>query len=251
MAKYSPYSTCVTYLQIFVDETKVGEATGFYIRHGEIDYLVTNWHVLAGLDPITNKLRSKRPPNKIKCILHLKGKPSLSFVFASIDIVDSNNEILWLEHEKLGQKIDVAVLPIKPIENRFPEPLNKLQDFPPEFIEPMVGSDVFVLGYPFGEFIFKKSPFPIYKRASIATELSINIDSLPMFLIDTATREGMSGSPVIYMKGEFMEILGVYSGRYGNDDLEKIQLGRVFRGECINQIISNGISGLSNYRGTR
>ena len=54
-----------------------------------------------------------------------------------------------------------------------------------------VSADVFVLGYPRG--ISGGRGFPI----SIATEPKIDLDGVPKLLIDTATREGMSGGPVI------------------------------------------------------
>jgi hypothetical protein len=54
--------------------------------------------------------------------------------------------------------------------------------------------DAFVLGYPRG--MSGGGHFPVWKRATIATEPDIDLDGLPRFYIDTATREGMSGSPV-------------------------------------------------------
>ena len=54
---------------------------------------------------------------------------------------------------------------------------------------------MFVLGYPKG--ISGGRGFPIWKRASIATEPDIQHDGLPKLLVDTATREGMSGAPVV------------------------------------------------------
>lgn len=58
-----------------------------------------------------------------------------------------------------------------------------------------VATDVFVLGYPKG--ISGGGEFPIWKRASIATEPDIQLGTLPKMLVDTATREGMLGAPVI------------------------------------------------------
>ena len=88
----------------------------------------------------------------------------------------------------------------------------------------------------------------IWKRASIASEPKHDIDGLPKLLIDTATRQGMSGSPVIVRRrgmtvprgvqrvpgkltgqeliGESDTFLGVYSGRIGDDPMG-VQLGIV------------------------
>ena len=53
-----------------------------------------------------------------------------------------------------------------------------------------------VLGFPMN--LSHEEILPIWKRASVATEPDIPHDNLPVFLIDTATREGMSGAPVIH-----------------------------------------------------
>jgi len=61
---------------------------------------------------------------------------------------------------------------------------------------PLIGMDAFILGFPKG--IAHQQLLPIWKRGSIATEPEIpREDDLPVFLVDTATREGMSGAPVL------------------------------------------------------
>jgi hypothetical protein len=63
------------------------------------------------------------------------------------------------------------------------------------------GLDVFVLGFPRG--MSGGAEFPIWKRGSIASEPNFDIDNLPKILIDTATREGMSGAPVYALSRPF------------------------------------------------
>jgi hypothetical protein len=73
------------------------------------------------------------------------------------------------------------------------------------------------------------------------------------FYIDTATREGMSGSPVIKYRRRSLsliteeslyrfhaEFIGVYSGRIVPKDLLDAQLGMVWRAKCIDEIIKGG-----------
>ena len=96
--------------------------------------------------------------------------------------------------------------------------------------------------------------FPIWKKASIASEPNIDIQQMPYFFIDTATRSGMSGSPVvIYRKrsftieeestgkfsGHITKLIGVYSGRIGADSdmISDAQLGRVWKASVIDEII--------------
>jgi len=139
--------------------------------------------------------------------------------------------------------VDVAVLPIEPDERFIAAPKNDLENAPPIDFEPIIGKEVFVLGYPFGQLAIRLSPLPIWKRASIATELAYLVEELPMFLVDTATRMGMSGSPVVFILGEFQQFLGVYSGRIGAEDLGDVQLGRFWRSNLVPQIINEGVPG--------
>ena len=100
-----------------------------------------------------------------------------------------------------------------------------------------VGAEVFVLGYPFG---IGPCGLPIWKRGSIASEPDIlSPDQLYIF-IDTASRPGMSGSPVIRRSwgshsyengavatgpGAETKFVGIYSGRLASSDPLDAQLG--------------------------
>ena len=101
----------------------------------------------------------------------------------------------------------------------------------------------------------KQGVFPIWKRGSFASEPKLQADELPIFLIDTATNEGMSGSPVfIRTRGALLEngdtvgdgihtrFIGVYSGRYGDDEF-KAQLGRAWHRMIIDQVIDERVRG--------
>ena len=122
-----------------------------------------------------------------------------------------------------------------------------------------LSQDVFILGYPFGS---KWGLFPIWKRGSIATEPAIDISNLPYYFVDTASRSGMSGSPVVVkerrpvtimhengrLERYFTHFLGIYSGREGvTEDESLIQLGRVWKPIVIDEIIAGGILGVHGY----
>jgi hypothetical protein len=164
--------------------------------------------------------------------------------------------------------VDVVAIPVckkKAIPNHVH--LYPLNAFPFE-CEPAVSDDVFVLGYPFG--ITDPLEYPIWKRGSIATEPSIAFKGLPRMLIDTATRSGMSGSPVVIKRtgihptlenperfGTAAGFVGVYSGRYGveKDSLDKdrpekedVQLGIVWRKEVIEEIIIGEVQGTVDFQ---
>jgi len=70
------------------------------------------------------------------------------------------------------------------------------------YINEQVSDRVSIVGFPLGltvsenETHWHKEYFPIWKTGYIASEPSINFESKPIFLIDSRTKEGNSGSPV-------------------------------------------------------
>ncbi len=71
--------------------------------------------------------------------------------------------------------------------------------------------------------------------------------------LDTATREGMSGSPVIQYRRRAVsfignhgqtdfhaQFVGIYSGRIIPRDFFEAQLGKVWKADCIDEIIDGG-----------
>jgi len=241
MATIHPVSRCTTPVETYFNETSLGVSTGFFYRKNKQDYLVTNWHVLTGKNPITGKhlSNSAGEPNRINIWQHrTDGNRQECFL-----PIEKDGSPLWLQHHEYGNTVDVAILPLCPDDRFVFFPINEQDDPPPSGFEPMVGKELFVLGYPFGKLALELSPYPIWKRASIATELDFLAENRPMFLVDTATRSGMSGSPVVFIAGQFQQFMGVYSGRYGANDLNDIQLGRVWRTTLIPQILEFGFRG--------
>lgn len=229
--------------KFYFNDTYLALGTSFIYKKGMSYYLVSNWHNYSGRNSETNETLSPTAalPNRIKCRLILD-QEALDWDDCFFDLMDENGKRKWLEHPQSGSVIDVAVLPIE-IPNKFmPKPINDYQ-FTDLRLE--VAQDVFVLGFPLG--INGRKELPIWKRASIASEPGGNY---PRVLIDTATREGMSGSPVImqhkgfYIRSDDSEdwradahqFLGIYSGRLGEDEF-KAQLGIVWKKDVIEEII--------------
>jgi len=161
-------------------------------------------------------------------------------------------EPAWYEHPVFGRDVDVVALPLSTeicTKYRF-FPINSI-GFDTQYKEE-VSDDAFIVGYPFPEMTYAQ--LPIWKRASIASEPDIDVDRLPKMLVDTATRPGLSGSPVIMKRvgihgvssgklsddssfGQIRNFIGVYSGRVGHDEL-KAQLGVVWKARVITEIIA-------------
>jgi hypothetical protein len=162
---------------------------------------------------------------------------------------------LWLEHPIHKQNVDVVAIKLNQevIDSHKLFAINKIS-FDEEKEE--VADEAFVVGYPFNDTTYLQ--MPIWKKASIASEPDINIEQLPKFLIDTATRSGLSGSPVIMQRigvhgmvdgkmvatssiGRIRKFSGIYSGRIGDDEL-KAQLGIVWKARVIDEIIDGASS---------
>ena len=234
----------------------IGSATGFFYRVEERYFLVSNWHVLSGRNPYTGQANHKLAalPDALGLALHRKDRLGEFVEGYSANLVDDQGTPKWLQDVR-GQDVDVAVLPI----DVFPSECVAYELPRPGEAKDMafrVGMDAYVLGFPKG--IAHQKYLPIWKRASIATEPDIPHDGLPVFLIDTATREGMSGAPVLLRSfggydteagdrtmgpGSFTRFVGVYSGRFGAEDEMGAQLGRVWHRSVIEEIVRNGVPG--------
>jgi hypothetical protein len=241
-------------LRLYCNKQFQGPATGFFYRKDGVLFLVSNWHVFAGRDPSDGQpLHSSCfPPDEIAFTFCKQGSSGIEWQWQTFQVSNDDGIADWWQHPELGQKVDVAVA-------RIPNELESLQEFsaetPGSQIQLRAGQDVFVLGYPSG--ITKQGFVPLWKRASIASEPGHDTDDGKVILIDTATREGMSGSPVLaidstnyfqnlgnrFERASARKLVGVYSSRYGTEDLSKIQIGICWKVELIDEIIAGNCPG--------
>jgi len=255
---FNPLSQSSYFLRSRDNDNDLSCATGFFVRRNGGLFLITNWHVVSGRNSETNECLSSTCaiPNNLLVRIH-KQSQVIEFDELVVPLHDANGDPLWLEHPLHGGNVDVVAIQID-----LPAHLIALDV--EDFIEPfnddtreVVADDVFILGYPFG--ISAGGIFPIWKRASIASEPSLNLSGLPKMLVDTASRSGMSGSPVVLlsrrpitlmgpsptdpnarvMSRHRMKIVGVYSGRIGaKDRTMEAQLGIVWKMDVVDEIIN-------------
>jgi hypothetical protein len=146
-----------------------------------------------------------------------------------------------------GQLVDFGMLPLSPKEEPDWYAINQLKTLD---LSLAIGQDVYILGYPFG---ISSGGYPIWKRASIASEPQVLTQAQPYILVDTASRPGMSGSPVIRRSwdnhslsntsllttvGAETRFIGVYSGRPSTTDPLDAQLGLVWPARLIDEILA-------------
>lgn len=229
-------------------------ATGFIYHRNNVDYLVTCWHNVTGRDPTDGNClsQSMAVPDVVSTSFRSKTNPA-EVHRRSIQLYTDESMTIpnWLQHPTLGAKVDVVVLPLsKELTEDFKlYPINAIEFDGGYNTE--VADEAFIVGYPFSQ--QQMAQLPIWKRASIASEPDLDFDRLPKLLVDTATRPGLSGSPVIMQRigihgvvggkisdntiiGTIRNFIGVYSGRVGADET-KAQLGVVRKATVIDEIV--------------
>ncbi|MBU1012959.1 MAG: serine protease [Bacteroidetes bacterium] len=232
----------------------ISRATGCLYTSNDCIYLVTNWHVLSGRHTQTKQTLDSKGglPEIIRVHFPVDGNITEQ-ITCEYKLTNDNKEYIWYEHP-LSNEVDVAALKIQPPEGIATIPINEIIDPAPTYRKDFfyVTQDVWVIGFPMG---IRISGLPIWKSATIASEPSISSASNKYkIILDTATREGMSGSPVLFVNKHLTRIkfdnvkhevdlpsvkvmLGIYSGRIAGDDELAAQLGIVWSCECIPELI--------------
>lgn len=262
-------SLVTTPIALFDDETPVCYGTGFYYATewggNKTVFLVTNYHVITGNDDVRERKQAPKG-NRIMFYTHIDEK-NVGTVLATIIPIKNETQNLWLEHD--NKAVDIAILPIVyqlPVES----PMYTIDEGLRSEKNNISPSDLVTLvGYP-RMFCDKKNSLPVYKTGHVASEFDYDFDGDPCFLIDISAFSGNSGSPVFSIdnnfkveKGELKiyekstkNFLGIYSSQYelkesllvevlnNQDPLYGVahsldmQLGVVWKGSLIEQIIS-------------
>jgi len=237
------FSAKPLYLETYLDEKELGVATGFVVKKNDLNYLITNWHVVTARNPFDNLPLSKTEkadPNILKVWLH--GKQLGTWIRKKIVLVEPTGKKSWLEHPK-GREIDVVAIPLETSPDIMVYDIDlNLADF-----DLMVypSEAVSIIGFPEG--IPSEGILPIWKTGHIASDIDIDWRGKPAFLIDATTKSGMSGSPVIARRisiyqtstgnkiGNAVRFLGVYSGR--EIGASGIEVGFVWKPKVISEIL--------------
>ena len=237
---------------------ELGSGTGFVVVQDEQPYLITNYHVAAGRSPVTGQPLhpSGAVPDTLRVVQLLP--PSADRVqWHGRDerVLEAETErALWFQHPVYGRNVDVVAVPLHNLDGVELHPYNLTESGLVLKTGPSEG--VSIIGFPFG--ITGGGAFAIWTHGFIATEIQMNFNNLPCFLIDARTRQGQSGSPVIayssggahsvttgvaISSGPVVNLLGVYSGRI-NDQSD---LGLVWKIQAVRDILTAqqaGVAGL-------
>jgi Trypsin-like peptidase domain len=225
---------------------ELGTATAFVVGVAGDFYLVTNWHVVTGRDPNTGRVLSKNGavPDRLAVMHHVLNKPG-HWQHRIHTLYDDNDDPLWLEHPVHRRSVDVVALPIsQPRGARF-----VFYDLhrPGPLISFAPSNTVSIIGFPFA--ISGGGGLGVWVQGTVATEPSLDYWDLPLLLVDSRTRPGQSGSPVIVYRTDgyitedggtinnhipAQRLIGVYSGRIN----EESDLGLVWKLGALAEIVA-------------
>ncbi len=256
------YSAIPIALKLKETDAILAFGTAFIYEFESKFYLITNWHNVTGINPITGKQAGNHGgiPDLLEFKLQIEKSPNIKWKSFQLNLYE-NNESDWFVHPEHKQQVDVVAMELEIPENFLGiiRPINK-NSFDDYKLE--ISDDVFVLGFPYQS--KGLGSFPIWKKGSIATEPDLDVKYLPLIYIDTANRSGMSGAPVIYRRtgihgglnnvitpnmkiGRIQGFVGIYSGRImGKSELEA-QLGMVWKKEVIEDIIKGRLKEKRNF----
>jgi hypothetical protein len=226
------------------DGTRLKPSSGFVLEADNRYYLITNLHVLSGMDK-----ESSLEPYFLKTFIHSHwGEGEKRFPFSmgrrqriTVPLYDDTSAPTWRECQARGASeppADIAALPLqlsslstsllalRPFKGeRLPDISggnywSKVSAIPISAIDTDVDYDppdpVHVIGYPhsWAPEGTDRSSSAFWRTSFIASEIyEAGMSRSDVFFIDPCAPEGMTGSPVAGMKNDRMKLLGVYSDR--------------------------------------
>lgn len=242
------FSTTSCLVTINKSGNKMGTGTGFFVRNSDSAvYFVTNNHV-AGLEFLVNDYirRNALPAHRLipdELIVKIYSDSLGKYKYLSIPLF-KNGLIACIkiyENEKDTTTIlDVVAIPISKSESSGINPkhiLSKVDMQDSLVLAP--AADLFIVGFPLS---FAASIYPIWKKATVASEANFWNVGNSTFVVDGTGRQGMSGSPVFYrmmslegnvrsmsVAGHTTYLVGIYSAQWFAEELGNvIRLDKLF-----------------------
>jgi hypothetical protein len=242
------------YIEPHFGDISLGGATAFLwlCPDGSLA-LITNWHVASGRNHETGKCLHDYAavPDHLRVYVPYseRGDPPL---VVTVPTVDVDGQPVWIQHPVHGAEVDAVAFPIllPPPSEASLMPVNALRSLP---LKQRVGMPIYILGFPFGR---TGLGMPVWKQASFASEPVLAPEFDRFLIVDTASRPGMSGSPVIQRQHGQIELendqygriekgdgalrfVGIYSGRFHTNSPNDAQLGRVWPAALLVEIVAH------------
>jgi hypothetical protein len=231
------------FIEMCFGQVPLATATAFSVKSKRGPLLITNWHNVTGRDHRTHQPISDTGgiPDTLR-IVHLDHNGSWT---VKTEPLLENGNPRWIEHPQLGERADIAALPLTDLTSVQLYPYDPSGGAP---IQITPAEPVSVVGFPFG---LQVGGSAVWATGFVASEPELNFNDLPVLLIDCRARPGQSGSPVIAYRsggavpmttgrvavggGPFVRFLGVYSGRVNKES----DLGFVWKASAVDELAAS------------
>jgi hypothetical protein len=253
----NPISAGALRVEMFRASVQCALGTAFLWINEDRFSIITAWHNLTGTNFQTRQSISKNGsrPDNIK--LYLLTDEIGKTLTIKLDLYDGLGKARFRTHHIYGNGVDIAVIDVGADAIPLKALCTNMREYFPNDMEFGVGTQGLIVGFPQGISICNT---PIYKQCTVASEPSLvkSRHAERYFLVDSATRSGMSGAPVFMVSDGFYRssvdnaltvdanprtrLLGLYSGRLDASDLLGAQLGIVWPIELVNQVVELGIA---------
>lgn len=246
MASIARPSVASLFIKMLWDGRELATGTAFVVwANGGTPYLVTNRHNLAGRRSDNNELLSSHgvAPEQVSVFHNAQGSLG-KWDWVTYRLHDEAGRPKWYEHPTHGRKVDVVALPLDNVDGVELYPYDPWADGPA--LRAGVSDSVSIIGFPFA---LSVQGLAVWSKGAIASEPAVDANGVPCFYIDSRTRPGQSGAPVVvYSPGGLTELddgssvmyngpqerlLGVYSGRVNPES----DLGIVWKVQALIEVL--------------
>lgn len=256
-----PISVASVQLQMAFGAHTLAFGTGFFWRAHNGIRLVTAWHNFSGLHHTarTTLSRTGGMPDRVRFRYMARTPQTFQDGEVPLYLDEDRSRPRWFVHQQCGSYFDIAVLNIEIIGGDV-FCANDASAINPDILMP--GSDLFAVGFP--QAIRQMGVLPVWKRASLASDMGVPTEGHPKFLVDIAGRGGLSGAPVYRVQrgvvltgapgqesfsigGNRSDFVGIYTGRTADQltpdqrDGASSDLGFVWRQEIVLEVVNGGV----------
>jgi hypothetical protein len=192
-------------LELYKDAGKLNTATGFIVEKNNRNYLITNLHVVSGIDFFSKAIfdAQLRTPNLIGVWFNTQNVGEWNRI--DEPLYDRSGKKRWIECSFMGKQLDLIALPLGNIPQKV-----KIYSFDTSHYNSnlliLPGFSCSIIGFPNG--LASDGAFAIWKTGHIASDMVLNLSGIPQFMIDATTRPGMSGSIVVIRMSPYIKKTG-------------------------------------------